>query len=327
MDKERYKRAFAGVVPDPGFRERLARLEDSAERHKSEVRRSRQTSAIVAASIVLAVSLGLGSAQFWSNDRLDGSRATATPPVVGHSGEGVHIPKMKLPSGSSGAMMNMIGLIVYQGRIYTQSSTTISPEAAKSIRGEKLGQTKGNIDEWSKQADYAKEFASTTGISDVYAVKGYDSQFRIMTYMEMDGQVFVELFDCLNGLTVQSGADVFGKLKLAGQVKQAAYEPFDSWNNGLNQTKKLMLSEKSLGAFLDALLQAKPVAGEPLVSKGIFEGEEGEEGDQKFLLLQLADGSEVRLRLFENGYVLYGFASVFFQVERGAFDILWNNLN
>lgn len=100
-----------------------------------------------------------------------------TPGVT--EGNGVHIPAVKLPEKNMSA--DMIGLIVYNGEIYTQTMTEIDTKTAKNIIGEKLGTTKGTIDEWSEQEAYDEEFASTVEIADVYTVKGYDNDFRIMT--------------------------------------------------------------------------------------------------------------------------------------------------
>jgi hypothetical protein len=58
----------------------------------------------------------------------------------------------------------MMPLIVYNGRVYTLSGAAINLENGKKILGERLGTTKGNIDEWSKQDEYCKELASTVGI-------------------------------------------------------------------------------------------------------------------------------------------------------------------
>ncbi|WP_343769263.1 hypothetical protein [Clostridium malenominatum] len=110
-------------------------------------------------------------------------------------------------------------MIVYKGRVYTMSSTTIDSEDGKKLLGEKLGTTKGNIDQRSKQEEYSKEFASTLGIQDVYTVKGYDKDFRIMTYLENDdGTSYPQFYDCLNGITVKNGADIFGKLNIKGNI-------------------------------------------------------------------------------------------------------------
>lgn len=69
----------------------------------------------------------------------------------------------------------------------------------KTYWGEKLGTTKGNIDGWSKQEAYDEEFASTIGETDVYAVKGYDKDFRVMTY-EREGEFSAEFYENLNGI-------------------------------------------------------------------------------------------------------------------------------
>ena len=79
----------------------------------------------------------------------------------------------------------MIGLVVYQGNIYTQTGTQITPDIA--ARGDKLGRSKSGITEWSSSEDYT-ELASTIGEMDIFTVKGYDADFRIMSYMEHDGK-------------------------------------------------------------------------------------------------------------------------------------------
>lgn len=76
-------------------------------------------------------------------------------------------------------ILEVIGLIVYNGKIYTQTNSLIKPAAAKALLGEKLGVTKGNIDEWSSQKAYAEELASTISHANIYSVMGYDRDFRI----------------------------------------------------------------------------------------------------------------------------------------------------
>jgi len=133
--------------------------------------------------------------------------------------------------------MDMIGLIVYQGKVYTQTGTKINPENAEDFIDQKLGTTKGNIDEWSRQSAYAIEFASAIGKCTVYSVKGYDKNFRIMTYEKISGIAYAEFFECFNGITVKSGADVFNNLKMKKNIKTAKYEIFQSWNYNNQQYK------------------------------------------------------------------------------------------
>ncbi|MDF2556239.1 MAG: hypothetical protein K0R71_67 [Bacillales bacterium] len=145
-------------------------------------------------------------------------------PTITKNG-GVKIPAIKLPKDLSNA--KMIGLIVYNGKVYKEARTEIDEENAKVILGDKLGITKGSLNEWSNQDAYTEEFASSIGIKSVFSVKGYDKDFRIMTYEEQDGKPYAEFFENLNGITLNSGEDVFGKLKMAGNVTKAKYRTFN----------------------------------------------------------------------------------------------------
>lgn len=238
------------------------------------------------------------------------------------SDEGIILPKLELPKKTNSMVaMDMIGLIVYKGRIYTQTSTSINPEKATGILGKKIGRTKGNINEWSKQDEYAVDFASTTGIQDVYTVKGYDENFRIMTYEKIDGTVYAQFYECLNGITVNSGKDVFDKLKLINNVKASKYEQFDSWNNNKQQYKTFDKIDV-LKEFINDLSNTVPYSQQSL--SYLFDNDTN--ADQKFIYLILNDGSEVQLRLFKEGYIFYGGAHIFFKMDSSAFKSLWSAL-
>lgn len=238
---------------------------------------------------------------------------------VNPSQGGLKIPKLKLPNASN-EKADMIGLFVYRGRIYAQTGTHIPPEHAKALVGKKVGRTKGNIDEWSSQEEYATELASSIGEADVFAVQGYDEKFRLMTYMEQDGSVWSEFYECLNGITLRSGADIFKKLGIDNHAASASWETHDSWDYD-KQAFKPVADGQTLTEFLAALNDAEPVDGEPLRKNGIFETKE-----QKFILVTLDDHSEVLLRLFKDGYVMYANTSVFFQVNAAEFQAMWQAL-
>jgi hypothetical protein len=313
MNKDDYKRAFGKMEPDVHFAQRLAQNLAEQGRSKSFVL-NRRVILSVAVSLLVVVCVGA-----FVISGLGGSSpipsATHAPTVADGS---VFIPKIELPKKTNAAM-DMIGLIVYQGRIYTQTSTHIPPEAAAAVLGEKIGRTKGGIDEWSDQKKYAQELASSIGEQDVYKVKGYDSDFRIMTYQVADGQIWTEFYECLNGITISSGVDVLQKLKIMGSVQSASWENFESWNGGNNQFQKLPLDE-TLQEFLQALYAANPIEWEKLYKQGIYD--QGERS-RKFLLLKLKDQSEVRLDLHQDGYVRYAPANVFFKLDDAAFGAMW----
>lgn len=239
---------------------------------------------------------------------------------INEQNEGIYVPKVQLPADTK-PNAKMMGLIVYQGRIYLQSALQIDPQNAEKLVGEKLGTTKGTITEWSKQDDYAVELASTVGIQDVYTVKGYDTSFRIMTYEKIDGAVYAYFFECLNGITVKTGNDIFGKFKLENNIESVSYEDFDSWNNGIGNYKFLTKMD-GFNNFLAALKDSIPHAQEGLANLFDDQSTTG----QKFLSLKLKDGSAVQLRLFKDGYVYYSGVNIVFKIDSPAFNSFWDGL-
>lgn len=233
----------------------------------------------------------------------------------------VVIPAMNLPKNSS-ASMDMVGLVVYRGKIYTQTSSRIAPEAAAAIVGEQLGRTKASLDEWSRQEEFEEEWASTIGQQNIYAVKGYDPDFRIMTYQEVDGTVWTEFYECLNGIAVSSGADLISKLRVKDNVQSARSESFESWNQSLDQTKGVILDD-TVSDFIRNLYEAKPIEYRSMIDQGIYE----KSGDtRKFLTLTLTDRTEIRLDLHLGGYVRYAPADVFFKMDDDAFTAMWQRM-
>lgn len=296
--------------------------------HKMERKPPRKL-VYIAASVLLAAGIGLAGPTLWQqlngpvspeqvaqvNPDTSGQGTTATG-----ASSAIVIPKLELPDTSSGVSANMIALVVYKGNIYTQAAARIEAADAAALRGDKLGRTTGGIDEWSGKDKYI-ELASNIGEADIYAVKGYDSGFLLMSYTEIDGQVYAELYEHTNGITVSSGTDLFGKLNLEGRIASAQWESFASWNNGQQEYSPLAGGE-ALDSFLAALQTAKPQAADPLINQGIYDSE-----DRKILYLQLEDNVRVELTLFGQGLVRYGQAPVFFEVESGAFQSLWNSMN
>jgi hypothetical protein len=314
VKKKDYKQAFLKVEPDDDFQRRLE--QKVLKRTQRKFQRMRTITSLGAACLFLII--GVGVFFQWNEERSLGPKES---PVERRVTEGaVYIPQVEIPEQQSGMAMDMIGLIVYQERVYLQSDTTVPPEAAKPLVGEKIGRTKGNLNEWSSQNDYEQEMASSIGESDIYKVNGYDSEFRIMAYEEINGEIYAQFYDCLNGMEVSTGEDVFKKFGLAGNVQSVRWERFDSWNNSLGEYEDFPVDDR-FDSFLQSLNAAKPIEQDVLMEQGIYENEE-----QKFILIKLKDQTEVRLRLFKDGYVKYGFVPVFFKVEAAAFTEMWDSL-
>lgn len=228
---------------------------------------------------------------------------------------GVYIPKIVLEEPQPGVTVDMVGLVVYRGNIYTWTNNlSLSKEQETALRGEYLGRTKGNLDEWSKQEDYAQEFASSIGVEDVYAVNGYDIDFRIMT---SDGQGNIGIYERLNDFWLETGEDLFGEMKLKGRLEAICWQPFSQWDNGEENWREAELSKQTADAFVEGLYRS-----------AYLEKSDWRELDPKPCILKLTDGTEIRLMLLKGGYVKYqglGGNGVF-QMEESVFSGVYNAL-
>ncbi|WP_422124499.1 hypothetical protein DHX103_06685 [Planococcus sp. X10-3] len=269
--------------------------------------------------VAAALFLSIGAFVLFNNFSSNGTSGHSEALIVNEDGS-VEIPALQLPEDTSNA--DMIGLIVYNGKVYTQTRTEIDAEDAKALLGEKLGTTTGTIDEWSTQEAYDDEFASTIGVTDVYSVNGYDKDFRIMAYHEQDGGQYAEFYENLDGITISSGEDVFGKLNMFGNVSTAEWRTFTDWNNDIENYKPIS-DMAVLNAFLEELNKAKPLAREQNSDPiGDFRNDEV----YRELIIHLDDGSRVSLTLLKDGYIYYGFMAVYFEMDEGVFSTMWEQL-
>ncbi|MCM1566632.1 MAG: hypothetical protein FNP40_15220 [Dehalobacter sp. 4CP] len=302
MNGNDIKRVIAKLEPDREMADRIS--------EKLVKKPKRRVSIKPAAAIAAALVIMIGAGTFVNSNfgKVDQNKV------------GIYIPQVQI-SENTEVKAKMIGLIVYQGRIYTQSALQIDANNAEKLIGEKLGMTKANITEWSKQDDYAVELASTVGVQAVYTVKGYDKSYRIMTCEKINGETYAFFYECLNGLTVKTGNDIFEKFKMENNIESVKYENFGSWNNGKNEVQSLT-NPDGVNHFLAALENAVPNTRESLPD--LFE-DQGETS-QKFIYVTLNDGSKVQLRLFKEGYVYYNGVDLFFKVDSNAFMSFWNEL-
>ncbi len=285
---------------------------------KQEMKNTKKKYNVKVIGIAAALLISIGAFALFNNGLNDTANHPATPFITDDGG--VNIPEIQLSEGNMNA--DMIGLIVYNGKIYTQTRSEIDAKAAKDILGEKLGTTKGTIDEWSKKEAYDEEFASTVGKTDVYAVKGYDKNFRIMTYQEQNGKIYVEFFENLNGIKINSGQDIFGKLNMVGNISSAQYRTFSDWDNSIDNYQSITDME-TINTFVTELNKAKPFPrtqnSDPISNSRTDE-------QYRELSIHLEDGTTVRLTLLKEGYIYYGFMGAYFEINKNVFSKLWSNL-
>jgi hypothetical protein len=286
---------------------------------KEEMKSGQKIFNLKSFGIAAALLVSVGAFTLFNNGTPDSTTGNQSELVVDKDGS-VEIPAIQLPEDTSSA--DMIGLIVYNGKIYTQTGTEIDSEDAKAIIGDKLGTTKGTIDEWSKQEAYDEEFASTIGKTDVYSVKGYDKDFRVMTYQEQDGKGYAEFYESLNGLRINSGEDVFGELKMVGGVSSAQYRTFSDWNNSIENYQPITDIE-TLNTFVAELNKTKPF---PRGQNSDPIGNSRTDEQFRELSIKLNDGSRVNLTLLKEGYIYYGYMGVYFQMNEDVFSKMWKQI-
>ena len=294
---------------DPKFIENAENSEINNERKTKKT--NTKTWGFLAASICLAV---LVSTIYIISRNTPEPSTSNTSQTALHDMEpgpakGVYIPAAQMPTGiSEDAMADMIGLVVYQGNIYIASEYYDKEDALKiePLLDEYLGNANFMIDEWSDKKTYETEFASTLGGA-VYAVRGYDTDFRLCIkneYPDDDGnkRISITLMDRLNGITLTTGKDLFeDRLQISGNIESITWQDHDDWNYEIKNYHELDMTSNQWTDFMKAVDAAE---FEYLWSENnpssIYSVDE-----QLHLILNMKDGTKVPLRLIAGGYVGY----------------------
>lgn len=250
-----------------------------------------------------------------------------------------YVPKTEIKKRDDTMLASMVSMVIYNGRVYVQSGTNISKEDANLLKGKKIGVTK-DLCEFMEQSDTKVggtiDFDKVEGLVgpgevEVYEAKGYDENFRLLIDYKDEYRDIPEIYESLNGIRIKTGNDVFGKLKIAGNIKSVKWDTFNNWNYGTHDPKNVDVDE-NINNFVKAMYDSIPYSLEDKEFRNQFyykETEYYEEGQdkQKFLYIKLNDGTTIQVRLFSNGYIAYsGLYGFVFKVEEKAFNDLWNIL-
>ena len=245
-----------------------------------------------------------------------GSNSNPSKDIANNTG--IYISPINL-NPSNGTSAKMIALVVYNGKVYTQSATEIASNNIENFLGEKIGRTTNSINEWNVKDKSSEELASNIGEQDIYTVKGYDTNFRIMSYIKIQDQEYIQFFDCLNGITIKNGNDVFGKLNLVNNVESAEFISFDDWNNGVNNYATF----QDLDILNEALIELNSAT--PYNCENVENDIDNSRNNNDFrqFALKLKDGSELKFNAFKSGYVSYGYSNIYFKVNASVIEKLW----
>jgi len=180
------------------------------------------------------------------------------------------------------------------------------------------------------------DFASFSEGEEVYTVKGYDENFRLITYSKSEYGEFISIWECLNDFTLTNGSDVFGKMNIKGNIETITWDTFNNWNNG-NINEKEIVIDDNINKFIDAMYKGVPYSledeelRESLFYKesdylGIEDYSEANNENQKFIFFKMKDGTKAEIRLFKEGYVYYSGLNFVFKLEEETFNNIWNEL-
>ncbi len=265
-----------------------------------------------------------------TDDTANGSKVTGAATEQTEPAEGISIPAKTIDSQNAGSTADMIGLVVYNGNIYTHAGHYEGEQAAEvmKLKGDFLGQVGGTINEWSGKDELSSELASTYS-GKVYTVKGYDPGFRLC--LVTDGYYGIILLDRLNGITISEGKDLFeDRLRLSENVGSVSYQTHNDWNNGLKNIQGSVVTDDMWEAFIRDVDSGRFVY--TFMPDGSFYEDHPysniyDTPNQTHLYLSMKDGTVVELRLIEGGYVGYeatDFNWYFVKIPGEAFDAVYD---
>lgn len=242
----------------------------------------------------MAACLGLAvmGVTFWTQYAPTPSEGTG----LTASENGVTIPKLNV-SLSADEAADMIAFFIYQGRCYVQYEWIY--DDTEDIVGEYLGTATGLINEWTPKDGYV-EFAGSAG-GDFYAVNGYDPSF-MLCMKEVDDAVTTYI--CNNGITLKYGSELYeDRLHLSDSFEAVQYESYDSWYSSRDEYYQLDNADDTLLDFIADMDSAQfiPYDAVPL-DNGITDISKTE---LYHLYFRMKNGTTVRLRLHENGYIRF----------------------
>lgn len=287
--------------------------------------------AAVAAGLLLAAGVTIGlmlrnSGTKGPNDQnLPSGGSTMHGDISGETGGGVTIPAVEYDPKEDYGTSDMISLVVYHGGIYTYTYAYEGEEAKKikELMGECVGIANGGIDEWSDPSAYEEELAGTVS-GKIYAVKGYDPEFRLCYEVEapaeMGGGSTIIFLERLNGITLAKGKELFeDRLHISENLEKIRWVSHASWNMGGKAQEEAAISPELWSKFLSEVDQAGFVdMFTPFIEdtkNDIYNTE------QAHLTLQMKDGTVILLRLFTGGYVGYdGLGWYFAKLPGETFD-------
>lgn len=289
----------------------LKRIEEETEARRKKKRAVTKVLAPVMGLCLVAI-LGVGIWQSGGLGQSDAPIPGDTPEqggisigdTTGDTEYAVYTDSVHLPENTSGMAADMIGCLVYKGKIYTQSADFYRYDAAtaQQLVGEYVGEAKEILhclDYGYSQESCNVEFASTYS-GPVYKVKGYSEEFRLCIYVNNGQEEWLQILDNYDGIGLNTGADLFDeRLHITGNVESVTYRTHDDWEKQNSEKPLTGVTEEEMNEFFSELCSSPFVRIDPNSDPGFYERAE----TQGHLYLNMKDGTVVELRLIDGGYV------------------------
>ncbi|MBR5516041.1 MAG: hypothetical protein IKU52_07555 [Clostridia bacterium] len=213
---------------------------------------------------------------------------------------GIYIPEGLLPQNDEDLEQTK-DFIQYKGRIFWYTETVQSKEEiianeiivpkshAYSWNDYYPDEFYGEPFDWSKHDIY--DFTSTLS-GDIYFLKDYSDRFRLFfCNYDKDPNSFM-IFESNKGITLNKGEDLFGKETLNFENKAKAIYSSDKYYGKRRYNRE---ATEKIGRIKSVLLS----------SVFILDTSDLSALDRAYVSIEMNDGSNVNLTVYENGYVEY----------------------
>lgn len=340
--RDKYKKDNEYIKPSGKTINDLSESLKGKDNYKIKTQSKLNSKLALAAFVALSIFTGTA----FNRDKLDNKESLvnnentiAEKNNASNPTEGYYIPGIQIESSGSDALACRLPTLVYKGRVYTIGNSNLTIEEGKALMEEKLGVTwnlSSYIEDDGTSAGYIDlesldDFAAFGEGEEVYTVKGYDDDFRLITYSNNEYGEYLSLWECLNDMTLKDGGDLFGQMNIKGNLSGLKWDTFNNWNNGTLNPKELVIDE-TVNSFIEAIYKSTPASLENEEFNDMFFYNEEQylaegESKQKFMYLKLNDGTSIELRLFKNGYIFYsGLNGFVFKVDDTVFNSMWSAL-
>lgn len=210
--------------------------------------------------------------------------------------------------------------IIYKNRIYNMIQN-VNNDIANNLKLDKIGITDKDANDYynSKSILDVKSIYSAFSIgTEVYSLKGYDPNIRLMVYNNGSAMIF----ESLKNVKIDNFTELVNLLNLNKNVKSV--NSIVNIVNGPTVSNKDVtkneISNEKYSELINILNNTYLVDIDEIRANYNKNGK----NENKRIEISLQDGTNVYLTIYSNGYVNY--SSLYFKIANDSFEKLYNQL-